>query len=56
MIHATMGEYGMEGPRERNQGSLPGEDGINAKSWKGKREKEVEGNKITYTEVSWYTE
>lgn len=46
----------MEGTRERHQGSLPGGDGINAKSWKGKHEREVVGNMITYTEVSWYTE
>lgn len=46
----------MEGPRKRNQGSLPGGDGINAKSWKGKHERGVERNMITCTEVSWYTE
>lgn len=46
----------MEGPRERNQGSLLGGDGTNVKSWKGKHEREVEGNKVTCTEVSWYTE
>lgn len=48
----------MEGSlgREKNQASLPGGDGNNVKSWKANQDREVEGDKITCTEVFLYTE